>query len=737
MESVLDTPAKRRKMENGHVPDSRGYNSQDDSGDEYFKDIPDFETVPLPTKAAPDTAHDTYTLTAPTQYITQPTQILEITPSKIDSSSTVQVAASSPIRSPAIPIRSSAPAPLRTSMAPPGTVYRAPPGIKPPPPKKYVASVILSDSEGPTYVGSSSDEEDTLSRGNIKPSSFIMAAQNQKNSFVRKKEEKKGLEKEEHVEPDPAKKMQTIISKLVYNPEKANKERPGLQGSVYDSRNRDESNRSSRIPGTAYKRSADVLANSYGGSDRPAKMQRQTGPAKTMPILNMSLDDIKDPNTRNKVTRMLETLPDRSVGECYAVLVAKKYQEQDALDYLCMQPEQTNITNDVDELSSSQPTKAKPSAKQQIKAPRKNIQDKWAPGQAAVHRKAEVDLVSSPVAEGPKPRRRLIQGRKKARTPTPEPVAKPEPIPQHVRKQNALSISSDSDGDSGLGSEIEAETTLDTQLLAFFNTCSVADLSDLAEISDEISTMLISKRPFKSLAEVRLFSTLKKPSKARNPTKPVGEKIVDKCEEMWAGYASVDELVRTVENLGKPLAEAMKKWGVDVFGKSDKGELEILNVNLKDVTINGDVKNGVKSLKDDATKDSGLGTPSSSNNVSADEHSDAEITKDTVPRTKLSAFFPQPAMMAEGVELKDYQVVGINWLSLLFENRLSCILADDMGLGKTCQVVAFLAHLYEKGEKGPHLIVVPASTLENWLREFSLFCPFLEVMPYYGNLRVN
>lgn len=39
------------------------------------------------------------------------------------------------------------------------------------------------------------------------------------------------------------------------------------------------------------------------------------------------------------------------------------------------------------------------------------------------------------------------------------------------------------------------------------------------------------------------------------------------------------------------------------------------------------------------------------------------------------------------------------------------------------------------GEKGPHLVVVPASTLENWLREFKNFCPDLVVEPYYGGQR--
>ena len=44
-----------------------------------------------------------------------------------------------------------------------------------------------------------------------------------------------------------------------------------------------------------------------------------------------------------------------------------------------------------------------------------------------------------------------------------------------------------------------------------------------------------------------------------------------------------------------------------------------------------------------------------------------------------------------------------------------------------------MAHLLTQGEKGPHLVVVPASTLENWLREFKTFCPDLKVEPYYGS----
>lgn len=33
----------------------------------------------------------------------------------------------------------------------------------------------------------------------------------------------------------------------------------------------------------------------------------------------------------------------------------------------------------------------------------------------------------------------------------------------------------------------------------------------------------------------------------------------------------------------------------------------------------------------------------------------------------------------------------------------------------------------------PHLIVVPVSTLPNWIREFKKFCPAMKVMKYHGS----
>jgi SNF2 family DNA or RNA helicase len=59
-----------------------------------------------------------------------------------------------------------------------------------------------------------------------------------------------------------------------------------------------------------------------------------------------------------------------------------------------------------------------------------------------------------------------------------------------------------------------------------------------------------------------------------------------------------------------------------------------------------------------------------------------------------------------------------------------------MGLGKTIQTIALLAHLASaRCVWGPHLIVVPTSTLLNWETEFKRWCPALKVLTYYGSIK--
>ena len=645
-------------------------------------------------------------------YVTQPTQIIERKTPKTDNSgrqeSIVQVAASSPIRPPTAqsspqnlkaPFRS-----LASSLAPPGTAFRPPVGISRPPARPQVVD-LSDDDEGPTYRGGSSDEDSQRGRMvNIKPSTFIQKAQ--------KPFQQPG---------NGANKFKEITSKAFYEPLATST----LSGSIYDSRNRDESNTSSKFTAPA-KRSADVMATAYGG--RPAKQARQTGPvkvqqrgpAKAVPVQAITIDDIEDYTLRSKVRQVIDIIPGCAVGAARDALVYKRFSVDDALELLFKtdnNPMQVDLTGSDDELLSSQPlAQFKAPAKQQVKAPNRSIQEKWTSTQAIP--RSSQSKITSPPAIPEKPKRRLVQGRKNRSSPITTPPKAPllkEAAPPAKRAQTPAS----DDSDSGVGLESEPDTELDGKVLNFFNTCSVSDLADISAITEEVATVVLSQKPFKSLDEVRQISSepANKATKRRTTKKPVGEKIVDKCLDMWTGYEAVDELVKTCEALGKPVAEEMKKWGVDVYGASKDGELDLVTFD--------DIK---------SAHDSGIGTPSSPT-PSPEEDTDTDIEKPANSRgTGQSNFFPQPSIMAEGRILKDYQVVGVNWLSLLYDKGLSCILADDMGLGKTCQVVAFLAHLLEKGIKGPHLVVVPGSTIENWLRELQSFCPELSVMPYYGEL---
>lgn len=92
----------------------------------------------------------------------------------------------------------------------------------------------------------------------------------------------------------------------------------------------------------------------------------------------------------------------------------------------------------------------------------------------------------------------------------------------------------------------------------------------------------------------------------------------------------------------------------------------------------------------------------------------------------------QPIFVTGG-SLRPYQLQGLAWLKVLFENGMNGILADEMGLGKTLQCISLLAHLVEMGVQGPFLVAAPLSTLPNWVAEFHKFAPKIPVILYHGS----
>lgn len=93
----------------------------------------------------------------------------------------------------------------------------------------------------------------------------------------------------------------------------------------------------------------------------------------------------------------------------------------------------------------------------------------------------------------------------------------------------------------------------------------------------------------------------------------------------------------------------------------------------------------------------------------------------------------QSSLLING-QLKQYQIKGLEWLVSLYNNNLNGILADEMGLGKTIQTIALITHLMEyKRINGPFLIIVPLSTLSNWVYEFDKWAPSVVKVSYKGS----
>ncbi|KAI0347824.1 hypothetical protein BDW22DRAFT_1349889 [Trametopsis cervina] len=117
-----------------------------------------------------------------------------------------------------------------------------------------------------------------------------------------------------------------------------------------------------------------------------------------------------------------------------------------------------------------------------------------------------------------------------------------------------------------------------------------------------------------------------------------------------------------------------------------------------------------------------------------------KLPKDGFRRKHAFTTDSRPAIgQSEQYKLMPFQIEGVNWLCNNWWNRQHCILADEMGLGKTVQIVTFIG-LLVKGlpdtySACPVLVVVPNSTISNWVREFERWAPALRVVPFSGDAK--
>lgn len=97
--------------------------------------------------------------------------------------------------------------------------------------------------------------------------------------------------------------------------------------------------------------------------------------------------------------------------------------------------------------------------------------------------------------------------------------------------------------------------------------------------------------------------------------------------------------------------------------------------------------------------------------------------------------------------LREYQIVGYQWLEARRRAGLGAVLADDMGLGKTIQTIALLlreraarragagAGTTRAADRNPSLVVCPKSVAPNWADELARFAPSLRVYEHHGRDR--
>ncbi|KAF8633397.1 hypothetical protein AX17_004568 [Amanita inopinata Kibby_2008] len=269
--------------------------------------------------------------------------------------------------------------------------------------------------------------------------------------------------------------------------------------------------------------------------------------------------------------------------------------------------------------------------------------------------------------------------------------------PQRKRlKKMVIDTDSEADMDSDTDSHSarsRSGMTDEIRALNYLNTSDSEALQELTGCSPEQASAIIDLRPFDGVEDLN-----EKLGQGRKKAGPAGisSRLFEECTSIFQGYGAVDNILEDCEKIGATLRAAISTWTISTPNGKGKG---------KEEAPKDEVEEGALSLRTMST------------------------SKDQKTKDYLST---QPALLSDTVQLKEYQLLGVNWLNLLYRSSLSCILADEMGLGKTIQVISFFAHLKEKGNKGPHLVVVPSSTLENWCREFARFAPSISVQTYYA-----
>jgi len=211
----------------------------------------------------------------------------------------------------------------------------------------------------------------------------------------------------------------------------------------------------------------------------------------------------------------------------------------------------------------------------------------------------------------------------------------------------------------------------------------------------------------------------KKKKKILQPRKESAATIARREKSKEAKVEKEQYIAERQEDLRKDRAEQAQRrlefllQQSDIFSHFGSVKEESARYGIKASGAKPTNKEGARRTDDDAVDETDL---------------DAEHTEQKT--TYLTA---QPSTLGFGT-MRAYQVEGLNWMIRLQENGVNGILADEMGLGKTLQSISVLVYMQEYLRvTGPHLIVVPKSTLSNWMNEIERWAPKLKAIKFHGN----
>lgn len=287
-----------------------------------------------------------------------------------------------------------------------------------------------------------------------------------------------------------------------------------------------------------------------------------------------------------------------------------------------------------------------------------------------IHKNRVLDSSRPPASISTPPRPKAAFDLTKAPPQTPEsPEIRVRPPMRLKRKAIASDSEEENDGDESDSSISEAKQAIngrrpEMQALNFFNTAAAEALQEVTGTLIVCVYIILLLTPLwfpgcslvqaQKIVELRPFGSIDdlntRLAQGRKKAGPAGisSRLFEDCASIFEGYGKVDGILEECEDIGLELRNEIATWTTEPSAKKAESS------SSRNSPFGADVmEDGALTLRTQA------------------------ILNSKKPKYYIQT---QPSLLNKEVQLKEYQMLGINWLNLLYQKKLSCILADEMGV---------------------------------------------------------